>query len=303
MRRLWMPLGFLTLMVLLAVLEMSSNFVEKGLGSYLNRRNRGREAWGRSWEEQRRTHEAAKKLDEEVVEAGKLRARAELVTSFGELLSVIPENQGIPITPAKFVELYLTLPVTIRKALIEPSQLVDLYRGDNWVRTSVWKKGDRATIYFVDNRNRIMMNMTVSEALTEAAVVHGQTTSGSLNDNPSFKGNIHSADRFFSSFQRLSPSEREDIISDPDILLELPKPVIRVGLGSFAGSTEYSIIGFESSDNRVSSVTVYPVLSSSLSRLKWMLAWEDSDTLFTNDETTDTLTNDDDAPPLEEESP
>ena len=282
---------------------MSSNFVENVLGSYLNRRNRGREAWGRSWEEQRRTHEATKKLDEEVIEAGKLRERAELVTSFGELLSVIPENQGIPITPAKFVELYLTLPVTIRKALIESSQLVDLYWGYKWVRTSVWRKADRATLYLVDDRNQVIMSISVSGALTEAAVIHGQTSSGSLSDDPSFKGKIYSAQTFFSSFQRLLPSEREEIISDPDILLELPRPIIRVGLGSFAGSTEYSIIGFESRDNSGSSVTIYPVLTTSLSRLKWMLVWEDSDTLFTSDEAADTLTLDDDSPPPEEESP
>lgn len=284
---LQLPLAFLFILVVLALVEFRTHLVEKAAGHYLNMRNQGREAWGRSWERQRSAREAARKLDEKAVESAKLRSRAELVSDFGELFAVIPEGEGVPISPAKFVELYLTLPSSLQSGLVEPSELVNLYWRGNWSRTSVWRRGEDITAYLVDARNRVIRNVTVSPALITAVEIHGRLTTGLLSDNTAFSGNIFSAQRFFDAFWKLSQLERDKIIPDPDFLLKLPRPVVRVGFASLPEAPGFTVIGFESESRSSTIVTSFPVYVSVLGRLRWLLAWADSDTIFNKQDNPD----------------
>ncbi|MDP8238158.1 MAG: hypothetical protein P9X24_03625 [Candidatus Hatepunaea meridiana] len=257
---------------------MQSHFVERIAGHYLNKRNQDREAWGRSWEQQRRTQDAARKLDEEASESAKLRARTELVSSFGELFDLLPEGQGVPVSPAKFVELYLTLPITIRQELIRSTDLMKLYRGDDWLRASVWRKGDQITIYLIGGNNRMIQSVSIKQPLTKTAEEYGKTIPGMLSDNPAFNNKIYLAERFFTIFKKFPEYERNAIFTDPDIMLKLPRQVVRVGIHPLAGADEFSVIAFEAESFSGTNITTYIIPTASLARLKWKLTWDKSDT-------------------------
>ena len=271
------------------VIEERTHFVERTAGRYLNKQNEGREAWGRSWERQISTHQAAKQLDEKVVETGKLRIKAELVADFGELFNVIPEGEGVPISPSKLVELYRKLPEALKISLIQPDRLLDMYWGGNWARTSVWRKGDNLAAYLVDARNRVLEHLTISRSLVKASTIFGQTRNGLLSDELAYGDNIYSSDKFFSSYWELSPAEREEIFSDPDLLLSLPKPIIRVGFRSLSEIDGFGLIGFESGDYRGSVVTSFPINTASMELLEKLFVEEEAGSALANSATLDSI--------------
>jgi len=199
------------------------------------------------------------------------------VTSFDELLTILPEGEGVPVSPAKFLELYLTLPSGLRISLIDPVDLNSLYWSGDWMRTSVWRKEETMSAYLVDVHNRVMRSVTISGALLRAASVYGKTSTGALSDNLPFGGKIYSAERFFNGFRSLSNEEKSAIFGDPEMLLQLPKPVIRVGLCPLASAPGYSVIGFESSDYDGNVITSYPVPTSAVEKLIKMLTTRDSE--------------------------
>lgn len=199
------------------------------------------------------------------------------MTSFDELLTILPEGEGVPVSPAKFLELYLTLPSGLRISLIDPVDLNSLYWSGDWMRTSVWRKEETMSAYLVDVHNRVMRSVTISGALLRAASVYGKTSTGALSDNLPFGGKIYSAERFFNGFRSLSNEEKSAIFGDPEMLLQLPKPVIRVGLCPLASAPGYSVIGFESSDYDGNVITSYPVPTSAVEKLIKMLTTRDSE--------------------------
>ena len=261
-------------------MEFRTCFIEKSVGSFLNKRNQGREAWGRTWEQQQNIRQATRKLDEKTVEAGELRSRIEMASSFRELFSVLVENRNLPLTPSKFVALYSDLPDILKRDLIDPTDLINLYWGGEWVRSTILLTDDLINAYLVDNRSRVMRSVQIPRGLAEAAEIYGTTASGSLSESRNFGSSIYSAERFFNIFWNLPESERTMIITDPDILLQLPKPITKVGFGSIPGARVYGIIGFESDNFDGVSYTTYPVRTTVLNNIRWKLAWEESDSLF-----------------------
>lgn len=270
---------FIGLIAILVIVEFNSCFIEKSVGQYLNQRNEGREAWGRSWDLQRNTQEAAKKLDEKAATAVKLRSAAELVSNFNELLNVIPEGEGVPVSPEKFVELFLTLPIGLRNNLIETTDLVNLYNEGNWVRTSVWQRRGNISAFLVDSRNRVLGNVTVSPALLKAASVYGQKSDGMLSDYASFSDNILPASEFFDALGNLTEIETRKVISDQEFMLRLPRPIIRVAIAEMQDADGYSMIAFESRISNAPIVTKLPVSSNSLIRLIQLLTKETDATI------------------------
>jgi len=269
--------------VILALVEFRTCFIEKVVGSFLNQRNQGREAWGRTWEQQQSIRQATRKIDEQSAEAGELRVQIEAASSFGELFSVLVENHNLPLSPAKFVDLYSALPDILKKDLVDSGELLNLYWRGDWVRTTIILQSDVINTYLVDKRNRVIRSLKISRALVNAATVNGVTVEGSINDAPGFGGSIYPADKFFNIFWSLPESERNTIIPDPDILLQLPKPIVRVGFSSIPDAADYNMIGFETEKLSGYSYVTYPVCTAALQNLRWKLAWEDSDTLFQKD--------------------
>jgi len=165
------------------------------------------------------------------------------------------------------------------------------------VRTTVLLKDDTISAYLINRRNRVMRSVKISQSLVTATEIYGETTPGYLSDIPEFGGSIFPAERFFNIFWSLSQTERDDIIPDPDILLKLPRPVNRVGIGVFEDAVEYGRLGFESESSTGSTITSYPALTSALNRLKWKLVWADSDSIFTNRQPPDTIDTQSDSLP------
>lgn len=254
--------------------------MEKSAGAYLNWRNSGREAWGTLWEKESVNRKAARRIEEESSESARLRHQAELVSSFAELMSIVPEGVGVPLTPEKFIELYKTIPLQLRSSLIDSDELADLYWTGSWQRGSVWRKDDSVNIFFIDERNRVIRDAKFDADLITAAAGFGYVYSDRINNLTEFTGNLFPAERFFEKFFNLDERAMADFNINADILLSLDKPVLQIGLSSGKSGSNYGVIGFESVSVEGYRVTVYPVPTESVNKMLWTLAWSDSDTLF-----------------------
>lgn len=186
----------------------------------------------------------------------------------------MPEGVGVPISPEKFIELYRTIPQTFRDQLIPSHDLVNLNWNSGWRRCTVWQKGSSAVVYLIDERNRIMQDVTINIAFVSAVSNYGQQTPGRLDDNPEFSGSIYSSESFFKAFFELLQEERVNFLPDSDILLSVVKPVTQVGLKQTEDIDGYGMVGFESIGKNGYFVTQYPVPAGPMSTILVKMIWQ-----------------------------
>ena len=269
-----LPIVIISIFAILLLIEFKTHFVESFAGSYLNWKNTNREAYGTYWERESLTREAVRQVDENTAVSNRLRRQVELVNSWTELLSIVPEGVGVPITPAKFVELYRTIPQAFRSHLMQQHELVDLHWNSGWRRCTIWQKGQSATVYLIDERNRIIRDVSINRAFISAITKYGLKTQGRLEGNPLFSESIYPAEKFFNSFFDLLPEERFDFLPDSDILLSLVKPLTRVGLRQTEEIDGYGLVGFESIGNDGYFVSQYPVPAGPLGLVLAKMTWQ-----------------------------
>lgn len=289
-----LSLLLLLLLSTLFILEIQFQYVERIIGRFLNDRNEGREAFGTTWERREQSELAEEILEQEAGEANAIRRKAERVNSFAELLNLIPVDDFLSLSPDKFIELYLNLPVALQSLLIDQSELTNFRRGDSWQRTSIWRQGENGAAYLIDSQNQILKHINISKAFLNAAGSYGVSTRGSLSEMPQFVGHIYPADKFNKLFFSLPDAKRNAFFPEPSILLKLPKNITYVGLTPSENLNDLGIVGFESETADGNMVVTYPASADMMQQFIWKFSWEGSDTLFRSDQNSpDSLRNSD----------
>ena len=278
-----LSLAFLALLVLLALLEAKSYVLERAAGRYLNRLNEHREPWGTSWERQRKTQQAVRKIEEETAASSRLQSEAAAAAGFADLLVLLPDQGGVPLSPQKFVLLYKSLPEPLRETLITTDELSQLYLSGNWQRTSVWRRDDGMIAYLIDAQNKVVADVNLSRGLLDAAAAFGRRTPGKLAENPGFVGHIYPASRFFSALGRMPDSDRSRLFLSASVLLELPNNASLVGIAA-AGGQEFAMVGFEMDGDGGAAVIAYPAEAGLVENLVWTLSNEAPDSLGSSPE-------------------
>ena len=275
------PLIIIVVIILVGVVETQTYFIERLGGQYQNWRNKDRDAYGTTWVRQQQSSTAAQQIGEEAAQVSRIRREAELVSSFDELLSIVPDGEGVSISPDKFIALYRDLPQSLRPDIIDPTELLNLRQESRWRRTLIRHVGSGSYALMVDDRNRVIhRNIPLTRPFLDAAKAFGHATMGELTDIPTFTGQIFTADSFFAIYFDLSEDRRETLLPDPDVILGLPQPVIRVGLAPAENDDDYGLIGFESEGMDGVSVITYPASSVVLRWIVNRLTFGDLDSLI-----------------------
>lgn len=243
--------------------EYATHFAEKSAGAYLNWRNADREAWGTLWIKEASKRDAARQLDAETAEATRLRRNAELVNSFAELVPVMPSGVGVPITPAKFVELYRKIPAALQNNLLPPEELAKMYWSNRIRRASAWVDSGSLVIYLIDDRNRVIRDVAIDESTLKAVDIYGKTAIGRIDNMSMFSGYSMTAEFFFQRFYSLNPVEQALLFKDADALLAIAKPITKVGIGT-NDDERFGVLGFESIGADGYYVITFPVLNQTL---------------------------------------
>lgn len=226
--------------------EFRYNWCESLLGAYLASTNHSRPEKGTIWETGDKASKASSHLKQIIDQQQSTKQQALKATSFLELASSINPGEWINLDKEHFKQLYIKLPDYTADRLIPSAKLLFLLNNSNLDRIFLEGQDDESLkIFFLNSDNLVLEKIELNKQMFETPETGTQfILDSSLDDFEEFKDRIYPADQFFKAMTDLSFDKINDLIEDPDILLEKKGRIIRAGIWN---STEagYIKIGFE----------------------------------------------------------
>ena len=226
--------------------EFRYNWCENLMGIYLVSTNDSRPEKGTIWETGDKTSKANTHLKEIIDKQQSTKQQALNSSSFLELASGVNPGEWINLDKEHFKKLYIKLPDYTADKLIPSAKLLFLLNNPKLDRIFIEGQEDKSLkIFFLNSDNLVLENIELNKQMFETPEVGTQFILGSsLDDFEEFNNRIYPADQFFKAMMDLSFDKINDLIDDPDILLEKNGRIIRAGIWN---ETEagYIKLGFE----------------------------------------------------------
>lgn len=250
MKRLFsfLNLGLAIFIALFIFSEFRFDWCETLLGKYLAATNAFRPETGSIWKTGRQTMEASRFLNDIVQKKQQATRKVEQASSFSELSSAVLPGEWITLETDHFKTLYRSLPQQAAWKLISPARLVWLLSGQDLDRIFCEGLVDGMTVYFLDNQNRVIHQMTVSRETITRMETGQEPIALSLDEIDSFSTRIFPAHYFFEAVFSLPEAMIPDLMMNPGPLLDEPGRLTRVGIGNEARAGVIDL-GFEFEHN------------------------------------------------------
>jgi hypothetical protein len=260
-------LTFILVVLMLAVFEFRFDWMEKALGSYLSTTNRQRPETGEIWETDHETQQALNYVDEITVDREALQRNARGAEDLSDIISYIGDNQSVMISPDHFRSLYTKLPPSVASRIISPEDLLQLLGERKWERTYFRKLGNQLSIYLIDRSNRVLREIAVSDSTVVQIERRKIVRTGSLEEYGISPERIYPADRFFYALGTLPKDVQEEILAQPEAILNAGGRLVRVGFPPEL-QTNWVDISFELDVGSQRQVVVLPAREWALFRLR-----------------------------------
>jgi hypothetical protein len=230
--------------------EFKYNWCERSMGAYLALTNNNRPEKGTIWETGDKASKANTHLKEIIDKQRNTKQHAQKSSSFIELASGVNSGEWINLDKEQFKKMYLELPDYAADRLIPSVKLLFLLNNPKLDRIFIEGQGDRnLKIFFLNSDNLVLEKIELNKEIFETPEMGTQFVLGaSLDDFKEFKNRIYPADLFFKAMMDLSFDKINDLIEDPDILLEKKGKIIRAGIWNETKSG-YIKLGFEYKDD------------------------------------------------------
>jgi hypothetical protein len=237
--------------------EFKYNWCESALGSYLASTNNSRPEKGTIWETGDKTSKANDHLKEIIDQQRNTNQHALKSSSFMELASGVKPGEWINLDKEQFKGMYLKLPDYAANRLISSVKLLFLLNNPKLDRIFIEGHGDKSLkIFFLNADNLVLENIELNQEILETPEMGTKFVLGaSLDDFEQFNDRIYPADQFFKAMMNLSFEKINDLIEDPDMLLEKKGKIIRIGIWNETKSG-YIKLGFEYKDNEKTNVLI-----------------------------------------------
>ena len=236
----------ITITFIFVFTEFRYNWAERLMGSYLASTNDSRPETGTIWEAGAQTSKANTHLKEIIDKQRDTTQHVQKSLSFVELASGVSSGEWINIDREHFKKLYLQLPDYAANRLIPSAKLLFLLNNSKLDRIFIEGQDEKTLkIFFLNSDNLVLEEIKLNKEIFETPEIGTQFVMGtSLDDFEEFKNRIYPADQFFKAMTDLSFDKIDDLIDDPDILLEKDGKITRAGIWN---STEagYIKLGFE----------------------------------------------------------
>ncbi len=259
-------LTFILIVLLLAVFEFRFDWMEKALGSYLSTTNRQRPETGDIWEKAHERQQALDSLDEITVDREILQRNARSAVDLSDIISYIADNQSVMISPEHFRSLYIRLPLSIASRIISSNELLQMLGEKEWERTYFRKFGNQLSIYFINRSNRVLREIVVEESTLVQIERRKIVFNGSLEEWGASPDRIYTTDRFFSALGSLPKDVQDEVLAQPEAILNADGRLVRVGF-PLQLQTAWVDIGFELDDGSQRQVIELPAREWALWRL------------------------------------
>lgn len=216
------------------------------MGVYLASTNNSRPEKGTIWETGDKTSKANTHL-KEIIDKQQITNRNALkASSFLELTSGVNPGEWVNLDREHFKKLYIKLPDYTADKLIPSAKLLFLLNNPDLDRIFIEGQEDKSLkIFFLNANNLVLKQIDLNKEMFETPEIGTQFVMGtSLDDFEGFKDRIYPADQFFKAMTDLSFDKINDLVEDPDILLEKSGRIIRAGIWNET-KAGYIKIGFE----------------------------------------------------------
>ena len=243
--------SFLNLIVIIITImfvftEFRYSWCENLIGLYLTSTNDNRPETGTIWETGDKTSKANTHLKEIIDKQQDTKQHALKSSSFLELAAGINPGEWINLDIKHFKKLYIKLPDYTADKLIPSARLLFLLNNPLLDRIFIEGQENKSLkIFFLNSDNLVLEQIELNKKMFETPEQGTQfIMATSLDDFEGFKDRIYPADQFFKAMTDLSFDKINDLIEDPDILLEKNGRIIRAGIWN---ETEagYIKLGFE----------------------------------------------------------
>jgi len=241
------PLILLLLIIGIVISELRFDWGEQVLGSYLVTTNSQRPESGSIWEVGHRTVTARQTLEQIITDRQSTQREARGAATFTQIASSLPPGQGVMVSSEHFRKLYLTIPGTIAREIIDPFELLYLLSDGNWVRTYLENEDYGLKIYLLNPDNRVLQDLSIPTPLLYQIERAELALHRTLEDMPIFKNRIYAAERFFKALGSIPDADLRSVVSQPDVLLGASGHIVRVGISDETVSG-YIELGFEIED-------------------------------------------------------
>ncbi len=246
MSRLLSLRSVLTILVVFGVLvsELRFDWVERMLGVFLVKTNTMRPELGSIWEVNRQTQTARQTLEQIVTTRQTSQREARNAGSLDEIFKNLAPDQGVMVPPDDFRRLYVDLPSVVAREIITPFEILNIFNEKRFARTYVERQGSTLQVYFLDPENRVLRQLIISAEQLALITQAKRVVEGTLDTLPEFKNRIYSVDQFLKALEELSPDSRQNVLPQPERLLQAGGRIVRIGISdeTISGNIE---IGFE----------------------------------------------------------
>jgi hypothetical protein len=235
-------LGFLILAVLIA--ELRFGWLEQMLGGYLVSTNARRPETGAIWDVGHQTRTALATLEEIVSSRQSSQREARGAETLAQIISGLTADQGVMIAKEHFRALYNKLPAVLSQEILSPYGLLQLCSQGRWNRAYFNKNGEALKIYFLDQHNQVLRQVTISSDLLYLIRRGEVAIDGTLKNLSDFADQVYPADRFFDALDSLPEEVRRGILPQPLTLLQIDGRIVQVGISDEVEAENVGI-GFE----------------------------------------------------------
>ncbi len=246
--RLFSPRCFLLLllMVFVAAGELRFDWAERLIGVYLATTNDQRPESGAIWKVDQSARIARQTLDKIVTDRISFQRDAREAADFADLANRLQPQQGVMLSVGHFRRLYLQLPEAPAREVVSPLRLLQILSRRSCDRVYIQKtsSSDGLSIFLLDADNQVLETLDMPPALLRFSGEDRLLREGRLEDWNDFQGRIYPAERFFAELEALAEEVRSAIVLQPEQLLAIDGPIVRVGIGDEV-SGGFIRLGFE----------------------------------------------------------
>lgn len=249
----------LSTILLITIIEFTTDFVEIVLGNIVELTNPYRPKSGTIWELHKKDRLASEQLEEIIKSLPDEQQEIPEINDLMQLKTRLEQQQSLLITADQFRDLYSQIPVRIAGDVISPFDLLRLSHSRKWIWTKIVKNDSSLSFFFFDGDKQLLMDtyppLSVLYNIPEADK-SGTVTLDSMN---MFKGRIISRDQFFAVFDDLPNSIKLRLVNNPFQLVKWDKNIQKVAISRYVDD---KIVSFGFQVNQGIYIEVYTFQAS-----------------------------------------
>ena len=220
--------------IVLTILEFTTDFIEITIGSLIELTNPLRPRSGTIWDLHQKDQIANEQLKEIRNTIPDQQEDIADIGDLGELRRILDEQQSVMIGAEQFRGLYNQIPTRFAYEIIPPFDLLKLAHSRKWIWTRITRGENSLAFHFLDGDKQFLMDTYPSFSVLSEISGGEHRTIVALDSIDIFIGRTISREQFFRVFDELSNSMKLRLINNPFLLVKWDRNIEKVGISRYA---------------------------------------------------------------------